>query len=301
MTAYRWLAAAAILFTFVQIVLGALTRLTGSGLACPDWPLCYGLLFPTPAKLAALPAVDFTYFQVMLEWSHRFNAAALVAPLILGLVMLGVSLIRTRPQLNWLAGLAISLLLIQGGLGRFTVLDRNSPWSVAVHLSVALVFLGVLIWAYRAARPEPPVLIPAARRLVVGGAAVLVLATMASGAMMAKSGATLACGGWPLCDGAWIPDLSDGAVRLHFCHRLLAIATALVVVAAAWRLHPMRPAAAVIGIQVLVGAGVVVAFAGDSLAGQVAAGAIHQAIGVVLFATLIGVLWPPLVASDAGA
>ena len=132
MTALRKVAALTATAIFVQILLGALTRLTDSGLSCPDWPLCYGLWFPSPAELTALE-VDYTFGQVMLEWTHRFNAAVLVGPLTLALLVMAWRKRCEVPTIFKVMVVAAVLLLIQAGLGGFTVLDRNSPWSVAVH------------------------------------------------------------------------------------------------------------------------------------------------------------------------
>ncbi len=296
MKTVRVVAVFAVLFTFVQIVLGAVVRLTNSGLSCPDWPLCYGLWFPTPAKLAALGGIDYSFAQVMFEWTHRFNAAVVVGPLTLGLALLAWRRRRDIAGLWPVAITALVVLLIQGWLGGFTVLNRNSPWSVAVHLSVALVFLALLVWACLSTYGPPVERRGRAGALVAAGA-LAALATMASGAMMAKSGATLACAGWPLCDGAWWPDLSDPFMRLHFGHRALALVTAVLVVvlAATARTGTMARAArwavAIVAMQVLLGAVVVDVFARDSLANQAAVGALHQAIGVALFATLAWGLW----------
>ena len=60
MRGFRRLAGATIAATFILIVLGAVVRSTGSGLACPDWPRCYGLWLPTPDSLAGLGTVDYT-------------------------------------------------------------------------------------------------------------------------------------------------------------------------------------------------------------------------------------------------
>lgn len=292
----RLVAVLAVLFTFIQIVLGAVVRLTGSGISCPDWPLCYGLWFPTPAKLAALGGIDYSFAQVMFEWTHRFNAAVVVGPLTLALALLAWRRRRDIAGLWPISIAALVVLLVQGGLGGFTVLDRNSPWSVAVHLSVALVFLALLVWACLSTYGPPEERRGRAGVLVAAGA-LAALATMASGAMMAKSGATLACDGWPLCDGALLPDLSDPLIRLHFSHRILALLTVVLVLVLAATVRTgttaraARWAAGVIAMQVLLGAIVVDVFARDSLANQAAVGAIHQAIGVMLFATLVGGLW----------
>ncbi len=300
MTLFRTLAGLAALSIFVQIVLGAVVRLTDSGLSCPDWPLCYGLWFPTPDKLAALPSVDYTFGQVMAEWTHRLNAAAVVSPLVLILLIMAVRSRRSAPGLLPTMIAAVAVLLVQAGLGGFTVLDRNSPWSVAVHLSVALVLLALVLRARMIAQ-GPATGKPTwdAARLVAALSAILVLVTVASGAMMAKSGASLACSTWPLCDGVLIPDLSDPGIRLHFGHRLFAIGAGLGVIvtwllarraatASGARLRPAADMALAIYVgQVLIGAVVVYAFGGGALWPQVAAGAFHQAVGVLLFGTLV--------------
>ncbi len=293
---FRAITIAAIIFTIVQIALGAVTRLTNAGLSCPDWPLCYGMWFPGPADLEALGA-GYSFSQVMAEWTHRFNAAALVGPLTLIAAFLAFRLRREVPR-AWSAMIvALVLLLAQSGLGGFTVLDRNSPWSVAVHLGMALIFMAFLIVALRATERQEE---PTPRGLALAGTAgaIAVLITVASGAMMAKSGATLACASWPLCDGAVIPDLTDPLVFLHFGHRVLALLTAIglfgLFVLAQRRadeapgfFHRARFAFFVIGVQVLAGAAIVCVFAGDSLAAQVVAGTLHQFIGVCLFAVLV--------------
>ncbi len=288
MTAFRRLATAAAALVFFQIVLGAVVRLTGSGLACPDWPLCYGLWFPTPGRLASLPEVDYAWWQVMAEWGHRFNAAALVGPVILALAVVAWRRRVEAPALPWLAGLALLLLLVQAGLGGFTVLDRNSAWSVAAHLVVALFLLALILHA-RARAGAPSGLRVRVPETV---AAVLTVAAAATGAMTAKAGATLACPDWPLCGAA--PG-DDPLATLHFTHRLFAAAV-VVSVALAWLRARRREAvsrriagaaAGAVVVQVALGALVVQIFAGGALWSQVVAGAVHQAIAVGLFACLV--------------
>ena len=122
------------------------------------------------------------------------------------------------------AAALVLLLLIQAGLGGVTVLDQNSPWSVALHLGTALLLFSVLWLIFaRTGRRRPPC---GRRRPLSVAVWLLALGAMASAAMTTKSGAALACSTWPLCDGALIPDLSDPAIRLNFSHRLLALASA---------------------------------------------------------------------------
>ena len=305
MVGFRWLSAVTAAAIVLQILLGAVVRLTGSGLSCPDWPLCYGLWIPSPAALAAMPDVGYSFGQVMAEWSHRFNAAAVVGPLTLVLLLLAWRRRRQAPALAKMMAAAMVLLLVQAGLGGLTVLDRNSPWSVAVHLAAALLLLAVVLHAHMQARGAAA---PRRGNRLAWPAAALALVTVASGAMVAKSGASLACASWPLCDGALIPDLGEPGIALNFGHRLLALACATMV-AVLWavarrddagaRAPVMRAAnmaLAVLVAQVLIGAGVIHAFAGDALWPQVAVGVLHQAVGVALFATLV--LMPRLAARD---
>ena len=291
MTGLRRLAAAAAALVVVQIVIGAVVRLTGSGLACPDWPLCYGLWIPTPSGLAALPAVDYAYFQVMAEWGHRFNAAALVGPAVLALAVAAWRLRREAPAVPHIAAAAVLLLLLQAGLGGFTVLDRNSPWSVAAHLCAALALLAAILFARARAAAGPA---PRLGGLEIA-AALAVTAAAASGAMTAKSGATLACPGWPLCGAAALPAADDPLALLNAGHRVLAALAVALAVAVRWRAR-RRPAAArrlaslaaaLAALQVALGALVPRAFAGEALWPQVAMGAAHQAAAVALFACLV--------------
>ncbi|GGB46118.1 cytochrome oxidase assembly protein [Tistrella bauzanensis] len=295
---FRALTGIAIFATFCLIVLGAVIRATNSGLSCPDWPVCYGFWVPTPAKLATIPNVDYTYLQVMYEWVHRFIAGVIVGPLVLVLAIWALTMRREnlRPGLFGIAALA--LLLVQGLLGGLTVLDRNSPWSVAVHLGNAQLVLAMLIAMYvSAGRPAQSALVwtepvPRAARLLVLLVAALALSTIASGAMMAKNGASLACSTWPLCDGEVIPPLDDPLVALHFTHRVLAGTTALSILALFLWARSMRGRApgfsrdmhrtvGLVALQVCMGAAVIM------LHVPVWTAATHQAMGVLVLASLV--------------
>ena len=188
------------------------------------------------------------------------------------------------------AGLML-LLLVQAALGGLTVLDQNSPWTVALHLTTALLLFSLLWLIFARARPA---LRPAgaAPDPLAGLVWLLALGTMASAAMMTKSGASLACPAWPLCDGALIPALGDAMVRLNLAHRLLALATAAGVLALAFRARArpgLRPLAGLalglMALQIALGGLVVL------LAAPMWAGLVHQAFGVLTFGLLSLLLW----------
>lgn len=296
MRAIRVTAGIAAVLIYCLIVLGAVVRATNSGLSCPDWPTCYGHWVPLPSDIAALPDIGYTYGQVMLEWVHRLVAGVLLGPLVLLLAGLTFWRRRAAPGLALMGGGLLLLLLIQGALGGVTVLDRNSPWSVAVHLGNALLVLSLTLRIYAAAADWRA---PASARglgLIAATAWGLALLAMMSAAMTAKSGASLACATWPSCNGTFLPDLGDEGVRFHYAHRVLAAGTTLSVLlllVRAWLRTSTMPAvrgpaafaAVLILAQVSLGAAVIL------LEVPVDVAVIHQAVGVLTFATVTLLMW----------
>jgi heme A synthase len=289
MRALRWTTAVALALTFGVIVLGAWVRATGSGLSCPDWPTCYGHWVPLPGDIP--PAAGYSYFQVMLEWVHRLLAGVFLGPLILAIGVLGWRARAARPRMPLYGGLLLLLLLAQALLGGVTVLDQNSPWSVALHLSTALVLFSVLWLIFERAGQGTAGVAGPARPLAVL-VWLVALGAMASAAMTTKSGAALACSTWPLCDGALIPDLGDPLVRLNFTHRALAagLGAGMLALWLVTRGEPrVRPLVglglALVLIEILVG-GLVVLW-------QVPVGTavLHQALGVLAFGAITWSMW----------
>jgi heme A synthase len=289
MTALRRATGLALVLAYALIVLGAWVRATGSGLACPDWPTCYGHFLPLPGEIPT--DAGYAYHQVMLEWLHRLLAGAMLGPLIL---LIGVLAWRARPENHRLPGYAaglIALLLVQAALGGVTVLDQNSPWSVALHLSTALVLFSVL-WLILARTGS--------QAGVAGGAAgplsvavwLLALGAMASAAMTAKSGASLACSTWPLCDGAVVPDLSDPGIQLNFSHRVLAAGLGLGALALVGATRT-QPGVHALAWSVLILTAAQIALGALVVAWQVpiATAVLHQALGVLVFGLLSLLMW----------
>ena len=289
MTALRWTSGAALVLTYGLILLGAWVRATGSGLSCPDWPTCYGHWVPLPSEIP--PEVGFSYLQVMLEWVHRLIAGVILGPLILVIGVMAWRARHAQPRMPRYAGILIVLLLVQAGLGGLTVLDQNSPWSVALHLGTAAVLLSVLCLIFVRSRPLPGE-VAGGMRALSGVVWLVALGALVSAAMVTKSGASLACTTWPLCDGAWIPDLGDPQIRLHFAHRVLALATGLGVLGLAVGARGLPQvqalawtATALVAIEIGLGALVVL---GEVPFGTALA---HQALGVLVFALLSLALW----------
>jgi cytochrome c oxidase assembly protein subunit 15 len=121
--------------TLILMAIGSATRVMNAGLACPDWPLCYGELVPTQQM----------NFQVFLEWFHRLDAG-LIGVSALYLVGLSWWYRRTLPNwLPWASAFALSLIVFQGILGGLTVTQLLRFDIVTAHLGTALLFFTTLL------------------------------------------------------------------------------------------------------------------------------------------------------------
>jgi heme A synthase len=214
MTWFQRLLLITILATFVLVVIGGTVRATDSGLGCPDWPTCHGELIPSGDH------------HTLIEFSHR-TAAAVVGVLFLGVTFFAFKDERRHPLVFWLAFSAGLLLLFQIILGGVTVLNELPPEIVAAHLATAMAFMGVMIVALTVSvmqRREVRALAGAGgsafTRLAIASAGVA-LVTLVLGSYISGTEASLACSGWPLCNGSVLPG-GNSDVGLHYLHRLLA-------------------------------------------------------------------------------
>jgi len=197
------------------MTLGALVRAHEAGLACPEWPLCFGEL---------IPEMDL---HVAFEWSHRLLAGS-IALLFAGLAWA----VLRRPGLATLRpGLAVGAVVlgVQILLGALTVWHLLAAWTVTAHLLTGNAFAVVILWVWLRLReiahpaPPPPPVAPGTRTLLVVTAVLLVL-QIALGGLVSSTFAGLACPEWPTCNGStWFPSWR-GSVGLHLFHRSNAYA-----------------------------------------------------------------------------
>ena len=263
MTRFQWSGAALLLLLLGLVALGGTVRVTGSGLACPDWPFCHGGIIP-PADIYR--AAGWEDHQVWLEWSHRLAAA------LIGLAVAVYALIawlrhRKRRWVAVPAVAAIPMLALQGGLGALTVTERLEPIVVTAHLATAMmiILLVAASWlgTFRAERGDPDGGAGVLARWALGSA-VLVYLLIVVGSYVTHTDAGYYCGNqWPLCNGQLWPD--GRLAQWHMMHRLLAVLAAAGVFAVAVMAMQVRPrsraliraahgAAALIVLQILLGA-----------------------------------------------
>jgi len=193
------------------MVLGSIVRSTGSGLACPDWPLCGGRLLPPLEP------------HVLVEWLHRF-VALLVSVLLLGTVGALLAHRATRARLGGLAALALLLLGGQIFLGALTVWRGLSPLVVGAHLAVGLLLFATLLTLTSTARAGASVAPAWGAPTAGAGAGALALMTAAAyaqcvlGGVVSATHAGAVCRDWPLCDGVLFPPLR-GLAGIQMLHR----------------------------------------------------------------------------------
>ena len=222
---FRYTAFAALVAAVAQVTLGGIVRVTGSGDACPDWPLCYGKLIP-PLE-----------YRIVLEYSHRLSAT-LVGLIVLAVVILAWRHYRTnRPVL--FASISGGLLVIAAALlGGLTVLSELTWWIRLIHLSIAELVVASIALAWLGSRGEvavPKEALAYAPRygkwvvwLVVVGVFVLIL----YGGYMVGVSYGSSCVTWPHCNGSMAP--RGLPFEIHMGHRYLTVILGMIFVFAAY-------------------------------------------------------------------
>lgn len=254
--------------TFDLVLFGAFTRLTDSGLGCPDWPGCYGAASPIGAHAdisaaqSAMPTGPVTFSKAWIEMIHRYLATG-VGVLIIVLAV-GSWIERRRIHVHWVwPVVTLVWVCLQGAFGALTVTMKLFPAIVTLHLLGGLVLLALLraqSVAYRLGEPGSagPALISPAQRLGLLLAFALLWLQIALGGWVSTNYAVLACSEFPTCQGSWWPpmNLREGftlwrelgtnragdaisfpaLTAIHYVHRIAAYAVFAAMLALAWAL-----------------------------------------------------------------
>jgi len=204
--------------TFLLLLLGGIVHNTHSSLACPDWPLCNGQVFPVMQG------------GVLIEHSHRL-LASLVGICTIALLALLVRRggVTGERDLVWLGSGALGLVIVQGVLGGLTVIFRLPTWTSTAHLAVSMLFfLTVLYLAMRlGTQPRRDALSTRVRRILWVGVGLTYL-QIVLGALIRHLGAGLSCIDVPYCAGTLWP--VGGYAQAHMLHRLVGVVLFFVLV-----------------------------------------------------------------------
>ena len=250
--------------TFDLVLFGAFTRLTDSGLGCPDWPGCYGSVTPIGAKVeitaaqTAMPTGPVTHGKAWIEMVHRYLATG-VGVLILTLASMTWWLRRRSQAVSpWWPTFTLVWVCLQGAFGALTVTMKLFPAIVTLHLMFGIGLLALLMAQavrYDGAGTRP---LPGALRTGLWlGFGVLWL-QIALGGWVSTNYAVLACPDFPTCHGQWVPEMNWQGFRvwrelghtpagdllpfsalssIHFVHRSAAWLVLAVLVWLGWRLR----------------------------------------------------------------
>lgn len=254
-----------LVLSFDLVLLGAFTRLSDSGLGCPDWPGCYGHATPLGASApiasaqAAIPTGAVTATKAWIEMTHRYAATA-IGLLVLVLAVLALHASRRSDRVvgaRW-ALVTLAWICVQGAFGALTVTMKLYPAIVTLHLLGGMALLALLAVQAESYEPRPLTVAPVLRiGLIV--AAALTVAQIALGGWVSSNYAVLACSDFPTCQGTWWPDadfaqgfvlrrpLGSGGdasflpfsalTAIHMAHRLGALILFPALALLAWRLH----------------------------------------------------------------
>ena len=219
--------------TFDLTLFGAFTRLTDSGLGCPDWPGCYGNASPLGARheiamaQSVQPTGPVTHGKAWVEMVHRYLATG-VGVLILTLAVATWIVRRRQRRLvahaatdpapastalsAWWPAATLAWVCLQGAFGALTVTLKLFPAIVTLHLMGAIVLLALLcIQAVRyqqAAAGRGPVALATPLRLLLVATTVLVALQIVLGGWVSTNYAVLACTQFPTCQGSWWPPMN---------------------------------------------------------------------------------------------
>ena len=213
---FRKLAWVTLFLTFDLIMFGAFTRLTDSGLGCPDWPGCYGHANPVQAHAqisaaeAAMPHGPVTVNKAWIEMIHRYLAMAvgvlIVAMMVVAWVRWRRSSSRDPAYRPLMPTLLFGFVCLQGAFGAWTVTMKLQPVIVTIHLLLGMALLGMLTWMAARQSLHAPINVAGAGLRVAAAIGLVVLGLqIALGGWVSTNYAALACTDFPLCHGALVP------------------------------------------------------------------------------------------------
>ncbi|MEB3211253.1 MAG: heme A synthase [Leptolyngbyaceae bacterium] len=267
--------------TFILMAIGSATRVMNAGLACPDWPLCYGTLYPAQQM----------NLQVFLEWFHRLDAALIG---VMAIALMALSWINRRVLPGWMPAASVGafgLICFQGILGGLTVTEMLRFDIVTAHLGTALIFfmtllvIGIFLLppqeSSKASRQDRQATTFRGIHWVSLVAAVLIYAQSRTGALVGSQ--------WALHQCLSLASLCR-VMNTHLIGVIPASLATLAVVAIAWRTPSLNPTLRTLswGVGALLGTQILLGVSTFKLHLQVEVlTVLHQSVGAALLATLL--------------
>ncbi|KAB8043179.1 COX15/CtaA family protein [Janthinobacterium aquaticum] len=270
---YRKLVWVAVFLTVDLIMFGGFTRLSDSGLGCPDWPGCYGSANPflahehIVAAEALMPTGPVTVVKAWIEMTHRYLAMAIGVLIVAMMVQAWRQWKKNRRQ-EFAPALPTALLFfvcLQGAFGAWTVTLKLQPVIVTIHLLLGMGLLALLVWlggrqdhaVAPVLRADAPASMLAPVRTLAILSAIVLTVQIALGGWVSTNYATLACTDFPLCGGKVIPEMDfehgfhlwrelgktaaghylpfSALTAIHWVHRNFALLVLLVIGYTVWR------------------------------------------------------------------
>lgn len=270
---YRKLIWIATFLVFDLIMFGAFTRLTDSGLGCPDWPGCYGQANPVQAHAdisaaeAALPTGPVTVVKAWIEMIHRYLAMSIGVLIVALMAISWRRWLKSKGEEPKFSPLFPNLLFVficlQGAFGAWTVTMKLKPVIVTTHLLLGMGLLALFAWfgarqSDYPAKSEPTTSL----RVPAALATALLLIQIGLGGWVSTNYAALACTDFPLCNGIYIPKMDfangftlwrdlgmtasgeylplDALTAIHWTHRVFAFVAAAMIAWVAYRALKME-------------------------------------------------------------
>jgi heme a synthase len=292
---FRRLALAGAALAATVVVLGAWVRLTDAGLGCPDWPGCYGHIYPQ---------ADQHFSKAIHEMIHRYFATTLGA-IITALLIFAVWNRKIRGQPLVAVALLFVLVCLQGALGALTVTLLLKPLIVTAHLLGGLTTLAILWWLsltpprLKLSAPEA-----ALRKFALVALAALLL-QIALGGWTSSNYAAVACPDFPTCQQSWWPpmDFRDAFVLwrgldIDYTGGVLANPARVAI-------HVTHRLGALIAGSILIGLGAMTMVRARSrilrVVGALLIGAVLLQIGIGITMVHLGMPLPAATSHNAGA
>jgi len=199
-----------ILFTYALLIMGNVVTSTGSGLECPDWPLCHGTVNP-PKEIG-----------IWFEWGHRLLGGITGTLIIFSAIYM---IKKTSGAVSFLLKLVVGLVCVVVVLGGIVVLTEaplldnyKKVLLVSSHIIIAILIFTSMILSFRATFSGGENREKVYSLWLFG----IVFFQVILGIFVRYSGASLSCPDWPLCQGSVLPPAYTSEVLLQYVHRLFA-------------------------------------------------------------------------------